>query len=70
MKRAQMMPSWVFSFPHWAATTYELGLWMIRIGCTRNLWWLRVVGRVVAFLGGVVLTGLYRIACTTYGKTA
>lgn len=66
--RAQMMPSWAFSFARWAATSYVLGILMFRIGLHRNLPWMLTVGRMVAFIGGAVLGGLYAVAIVNYGK--
>ena len=63
-----MVPEWVYSFAFWAAHCYTAGLLLVRTGCCRNLSWLVTVGRVVVYLGGVVLVGLYTVATANYGK--
>lgn len=62
------LPAWVFSFPEWAVTTYLRGLLLAAIGTWARLPWLTTIGHMLAYFGGVVLNGLYRIATTQMGE--
>lgn len=65
---AAMTPAWVFSFASWAAAVYRRGLVLCGLGVWRNLPWLVIVGRLVVIAGGLVLTSLYAVSVSNYGK--